>query len=125
VSVSAPAGAGVSNFGTRVKTRITTTTQTVQNAVLSHQRELTDTAVGIRMWPMIPLLLAGGAILYNQGGQSTPGRHGDPDAWKRILTEALLGHFLAQNTAGMYPLLGLVLAAYRGGTADTPLEKIK
>ncbi len=101
------------------------TAHSMRDAFTSHSERLAEESVHIPMAPMIPAILAGGAILYNQGVQNNhPGQGGDTNAWKRIMLEAAAGHWLAQSTSGAYPLLGVALAAYRGGTAPTKPEAV-
>jgi hypothetical protein len=96
----------------------------VAAAIASHRAEVAQSAVAINLWPMLPLLLAGGAMIYNQGHQSKDFRGGDANAWKRVSTEAVIGHWLVENTIGVYPLMGIALSAFRAGKAPTLPEKL-
>jgi hypothetical protein len=76
----------------------------------------------VPMAAMIPLVLTGAVLLYNQGIQKSAvehGRGGDPKVWKRVLLEAGLGDWLAGTVGGAYTLLGITLGAFRAGQEDT------
>lgn len=82
-------------------------------------------AVAVPLTPLLPLIVAGGALLYHQGNEASKPHGGDKNAWLNILTESALGYFVLKYTTGIYPLFGLGLAAYRSGQKHTAQEKVQ
>jgi len=82
-------------------------------------------AVSVPLVPMLPLIVAGGAMLYHQGNEATKPNGGDKNAWLNILLESAIGTWVLKNTTGLYPLFGLGLAAYRSGQKHTAQEKVQ
>lgn len=82
-------------------------------------------AVELSFRPLLPLILAGSGLLYNQGRENTSKHGGDSNAWLKMLMESGLAYAVLTTTRGVYPLFGLALAAYRSGQKPNALEQIK
>jgi|GEM_PF-2995469 len=82
-------------------------------------------AVSVPMTPLLPLIIAGSAMLYHQGNEATKPNGGDKNAWWHMVVEAGLSSWILKYTTGIYPLFGLGLAAYRSGQKHTAHEKIQ
>lgn len=97
----------------------------VFNAFSSRQLALSQKALNIKILPLVPLILTGGALIYNQGLVQRTGKANNQTNWKWILGEGLIGQTLAQYTTGIYPLLGVVLTTYRAGKESNAFNKIQ
>jgi hypothetical protein len=85
----------------------------------------TNKIVALSFKPLIPMIIAGSALIYNQGHESTKPGGGEPNAWMRILAESGLAYAVLENTSGIYPLFGIGLAAYRAGKESNALDQVK
>lgn len=97
------------------------------------QRAITTTGYGstsakaieINFRPLLPLIATTSALIYHQGQQTAQPDGGEKNAWARILAEGGLGCLVLNHTAGIYPLFGICLAAYRAGYQTNAMDKIK
>lgn len=85
----------------------------------------TSKAVELSFRPLLPLILAGAGLLYNQGRETAKGQGGENHAWLRVMAESSLAYAVLANTSGIYPLFGIALAAYRAGQERTGLDQVK
>jgi hypothetical protein len=85
----------------------------------------TNKIVALSLKPLIPMIIAGSALVYNQGHESTKPGGGEPGAWMRILAESGLAYAVLENTSGIYPLFGIGLAAYRAGKQSNAMDQVK
>lgn len=97
----------------------------VQRAKLMGTTPSSNKALALDFRPLLPMIIAGSALLYNQGQEANKPGGGEGNAWLRLLTESGLAYLLLENTTGVYPLLGVGLAAYRAGQQTTALDQIK
>src|SRR5690606_29298042 len=96
----------------------------VQRAITS-QRASSGKAIELSFRPLIPLILAGSALMYNQGQEMQKPGGGERNAWLTLLAESSLGTFILEKTSGVYPLLGIGLGAYRAGQQPNALTQIQ
>lgn len=79
----------------------------------------------LKLGPIALATVAGAALLYNQGAESTKGDGANMGFWKRVLLESGLGYFIVDNTKGLYTLWGIGLSAFRAGQKPNLLEKVQ
>jgi hypothetical protein len=87
-----------------------------------------DKFVRIRFRPLIPIILAASALLYNQGQQNKLSSNGRPvrgNNWLEIITESTVGYLMLKLSSGLYPLTALVLSIYRASQENNALDKTK
>lgn len=82
-------------------------------------------AIELSFRPLLPLILAGSGLLYNQGRETLKGPQSENNAWLRVLGESSLAYLVLANTTGLYPLFGIALAAYRAGKEQSGLGQVK
>jgi hypothetical protein len=105
--------------------------QAIQNAGGMLQRAMAtqvnsgSKAVTLSIRPLIPMIIAGSALLYHQGNEVNKPGGGERAAWWKILLESALAYTVLANTSGVYPLFGIGLAAYRAGQKPNALEQVK
>jgi hypothetical protein len=97
----------------------------LQRIIRGQPGPATSKAIEISFRPLMPLIVAGSGLLYNQGRESLKGRDQESNAWLRVLGESTLAYGVLANTTGLYPLLGIALAAYRAGKEETGLGQVK
>lgn len=97
----------------------------MQRVLRGQPTAATAKALEISFRPLLPLIVAGAGLLYNQGRETAKGREGEHHAWLRVLTESTLAYALLANTSGLYPLAGIALACYRAGQQNNRLDAIK
>lgn len=97
----------------------------MQRVLRGQPAPATTKAIEISFRPLLPLILAGAGLLYNQGRETAKGREGEHQAWLRILAESTLAYAVLANTSGLYPLAGIALACYRAGQQNNRLDAIK
>jgi hypothetical protein len=82
-------------------------------------------AIEISFRPLLPLILVGSGLLYNQGRETLKGPGSENSAWLRVMGESSLAYLVLANTTGLYPLFGIALAAYRAGKEQSALGQVK
>jgi hypothetical protein len=82
-------------------------------------------AIELSFRPLLPLILVGSGLLYNQGRETLKGPQSENSAWLRVLGESSLAYLVLANTTGLYPLFGIALAAYRAGKEQSGLGQVK
>jgi hypothetical protein len=105
--------------------------QAIQNAggilqrAIATQATNSGKAVALSIRPLIPMIVAGSALLYHQGTEANKPGGGERNAWWNILLESSLAYLVLRHTSGVYPLFGIGLAAYRAGQQPNALEQVK
>lgn len=112
-------------FGNNSATVVQGLASGLQRIIRGQPSPATSKAIEISFRPLMPLIVAGSGLLYNQGRESLKGSGQESNAWLRVLGESSLAYLVLANTTGLYPLLGIALAAYRAGKEETGLGQIK
>ncbi|WP_303672942.1 hypothetical protein [Vampirovibrio chlorellavorus] len=112
-------------FGNNSATVVQGLASGLQRIIRGQPGPATSKAIEISFRPLMPLIVAGSGLLYNQGRESLKGSGQESNAWLRILGESTLAYGVLANTTGLYPLLGIALAAYRAGKEETGLGQVK
>ncbi len=103
---------------------ITSVANGLQRVVRGQPKVATAKAIELNFRPLIPLILAGSGLIYNQGRENNK-KDGDPTTWLKVLAESGAAYTVLANTSGVYPLAGIALAAYRAGKEPNALEQVK
>ncbi|WP_373533578.1 hypothetical protein [Vampirovibrio sp.] len=97
----------------------------IQRIIRGQPTPATAKAIELSFRPLLPLILAGSGLLYNQGREKMKGPGEENNAWLRVLGESSVAYLVLANTSGLYPLFGIALAAYRAGKEQNGLGQVK
>ncbi len=92
-----------------------------------------EKAIELKLVPLLPLVLAVSCLLYEHGLEQTRTQaHYGPDGsssqgrrWHDILTKSAVASLIIEHTKSVYPLVGLLYAAYKTGQAPTTMQKLQ
>lgn len=84
-----------------------------------------DRAFSIELKPLVFLILAAGALLYQHAEERSKGPVGDPKRSIRDVAEGFATYALVNLSKGVYPLYGMLRTLFAAGERPSALEKIQ